>query len=404
MTSFLSRDTLNKIRPKPPVETTGQQCVGINGLPLDVDGVVQASLTFPGNGNIYCGRFLVSSKLFSPLECVLGWDFLTANGLALTREPSGAYFLVGRHGKTPLTPQHRTSLPIPPNEVLCDGVTTKLDEEPGMFTQCPSRSPVPITVVNSVSLPGRTEAVVVVQIPESAKDQLGMVAPIQKESLPAQLLVAYSVNQAKGRQVSLRIMNTSNCDITLQAGQQIGEYCPLLETLPSAAEVKDSQLTTDKVFACQTVSNLKMVTELKTAISPSLNKYDRKVILDTLLKYPDVFSESLGYTDVIAHKIDTGDTAPIRQYPRRFPYAYREEVSKQVSEMLEQGVIQQSNSPWASPIVLVKKKDGKFRFCVDYRKLNAATKRDAHPLPRIDDLLDSLQGSTMFSTLDLRSG
>ena len=67
-------------------------------------------------------------------------------------------------------------------------------------------------------------------------------------------------------------------------------------------------------------------------------------------------------------------------------------------------MIQQSNSPWASPIVLVKKKDGKFRFCVDYRKLNAATKRDAHPLPRIDDLLDSLQGSTMFSTLDLRSG
>ena len=72
--------------------------------------------------------------------------------------------------------------------------------------------------------------------------------------------------------------------------------------------------------------------------------------------------------------------------------------------MLEQGVIQQSNSPWAPPIVLVKKKDGNIRFCVDYRKLNAATKQDAHPLPRTDDLLESLQGSTMFSTLDLRSG
>ena len=187
-----------------------------------------------------------------------------------------------------------------------------------MFSQCPSRSPVPITLVNSVSLPSRTEAVVVVQIPKSAEDQLGMVAPIQNDSLPAQLLVAYSVNQAKGRQVSLRIMNTSNYDITLQAGQQIGEYCPLLQILSFTVEVKDSQFTTDKVFACQTVSNLKMVTERKTAISPSLNKYDRKIILDTLLKYPDVFSESLSNTDVVTHKIDTGDSAPIRQYPRRF--------------------------------------------------------------------------------------
>ena len=116
-----------------------------------------------------------------------------------------------------------------------------------------------------------------------------------------------------------------------------------------------------------------------------------------------MFNQILGYTDVITHKIDTDDTATIRQYPRRFPYAYREEVSKQISEMLQQGVIQQSNSPWASPIVLVKKKDGKFRFCVEYHKLNAATKRDAHPLPRIDDLLDSLKDQ-IFSTLNLRSG
>lgn len=72
--------------------------------------------------------------------------------------------------------------------------------------------------------------------------------------------------------------------------------------------------------------------------------------------------------------------------------------------MLGQGVIQPSCSPWASPIVLVKKKDGKFRFCIDYRKLNVVTKKDTYPLPRVDDLLDALSGSRYFSTLDLRSG
>ena len=72
--------------------------------------------------------------------------------------------------------------------------------------------------------------------------------------------------------------------------------------------------------------------------------------------------------------------------------------------MLSQGVVQPSNSPWASPIVLVKKKDGSYRFCVDYRKLNLITKPDAHPLPRVDDLLDALNGYKMFSTLDLRNG
>ena len=72
--------------------------------------------------------------------------------------------------------------------------------------------------------------------------------------------------------------------------------------------------------------------------------------------------------------------------------------------MLDQGVIQPSSSPWASPVVLAKKKDGSLRFCVDYRKLNAVTRKDAYALPRIDDTLDALAGSKWFSTLDLASG
>jgi len=82
----------------------------------------------------------------------------------------------------------------------------------------------------------------------------------------------------------------------------------------------------------------------------------------------------------------------------------KEEVNKIINEMKENGVIEESHSPWISPAVLVKKKDGSLRFCVDYRKLNAITVKDSYPLPRIDDILSQLSGNIWFSTLDLKSG
>ena len=72
--------------------------------------------------------------------------------------------------------------------------------------------------------------------------------------------------------------------------------------------------------------------------------------------------------------------------------------------MKSQGVIEESRSPWVSPVVMVKKKDGSLRFCVDYRKLNSITIKDSYPLPRVEDILDQLSGNSWFSTLDLKSG
>ena len=90
-------------------------------------------------------------------------------------------------------------------------------------------------------------------------------------------------------------------------------------------------------------------------------------------------------------------------YRRQNPTVRREEMA-QVQQMLTNGVIRPSNSPWASPVVMVKKEDARLRFCVDFRQLNAATIKDAHPIPCIDDLLDALHGTRWFSTLDLKSG
>lgn len=126
---------------------------------------------------------------------------------------------------------------------------------------------------------------------------------------------------------------------------------------------------------------------------------------EVMAQYADVFDTTkLGHCDVIPFKMDTGDAHPIKQKAYRTPHLKRQIIDKQIDEMLEAGVIVPSASPWASPITLVPKKDGGTRFCVDYRKVNAVTRRDSYPLPLIQDIFDQLEGATLFSTLDLKTG
>ena len=139
----------------------------------------------------------------------------------------------------------------------------------------------------------------------------------------------------------------------------------------------------------------------------SLALSEQEQLLNLLAQYQDVFAPTashLGRTGEVQHTIDTGDAPPIRLRPYRTSPSQRDEIDKQINDMLSQNVIQESVSPWSAPVVLVKKKDGSTRFCVDYRKLNEVTKKDSYPLPRIDDTLDALHGTQIFSTLDLRSG
>ena len=130
--------------------------------------------------------------------------------------------------------------------------------------------------------------------------------------------------------------------------------------------------------------------------------------LSTLLhKYANVISKDetdMGFTHLIEHHIDTGDARPIHQPFRRMPQLHAQQVDDQVDALLRQGVIEPASSPWSQGIVLVRKKDGSHRFCLDSRKINDLTKKDVYPLPRIDECIDSLSGSVWFSTLDLRSG
>jgi hypothetical protein len=112
----------------------------------------------------------------------------------------------------------------------------------------------------------------------------------------------------------------------------------------------------------------------------------------------------IGSTDLFKHKIVLQDSTPFKQPYRRIPPGMYEEVRQHIREMLDAGVIRESESPYSSNIVLVRKKDGSLRFCIDWRQLNAKTRKDAYHLPRFDDIVDSLSGARFFSKLDLRSG
>ena len=123
-----------------------------------------------------------------------------------------------------------------------------------------------------------------------------------------------------------------------------------------------------------------------------------------LEEFADVMQNQPGRTDAAEHTIDTGTARPVKLPPYRPPHAHKETVKQEIDEMLESGIIEPSQSEWSAPIVLVKKKDGTLRLCVDYRRLNSVSKSDAYPMPRIDDLIDQLGKARYLTTLDLTRG
>ena len=142
-------------------------------------------------------------------------------------------------------------------------------------------------------------------------------------------------------------------------------------------------------------------------IEASLEELCKRALHNIIDEFAEVFSLSsseLGRTELVQHVINTGDHPPIKQLPHRTPFALRKRTEELIEKMLNEGVIKSSNSPWASPVVLVSKKDGSTRFCVDYRRLNSITMLDTFPLSRVYDSLDLLAKMKYFSTLDLASG
>ncbi|GFU43382.1 retrovirus-related Pol polyprotein from transposon 412 [Trichonephila clavipes] len=229
------------------------------------------------------------------------------------------------------------------------------------------------------------------RLPDFGKPHIP-VCQISTKSTANGLLIASTLVDLSRKTIPVRICNVTEKSRVFQKGEVLATCSPVTCVCKSSSLLLSNspqQLTPDLL------ENAELSPEQKSSAEGLFQEFE------------DVFSRNssdIGHTTVTQHRIDTADHPPIKQQPRRLPFAKQEEVGTLLREMQENDIIEPSSSPWASPIVLVRKKDGSTRFCVDYRKLNDVTKKDSYPLPRIDDTLDTLSGHKWFSTLDLKSG
>ncbi|GBN02728.1 Retrovirus-related Pol polyprotein from transposon 297 [Araneus ventricosus] len=204
------------------------------------------------------------------------------------------------------------------------------------------------------------------------------------------VLVAATLVDLKREAIPVRVLNLDNKPKTVDKEAVIATCEPVVDIVARNQEFSES---------------LRLPSILENL--EGLNDEQQTAVKELLQEFQNLFSTSdsdVGRCNMTQHRINTGNHPPINLYPRRLPLAKKEEAEHLVKEMVDNGIIEESSVPWASPIVLVKKKDGSTRFCVDYRKLNEITIKDSYPLPRIDDTLDALNGNQWFSTIDLKIG
>ena len=219
--------------------------------------------------------------------------------------------------------------------------------------------------------------------------------------------------------VPVILTNETDVPYTIKAGTMIG----LCEVIIDIASIEQQTNITDgtskRSSVTCTINNVdcQIADEMESGIN-NINQYDFSTIesIDEqpktklkalLLNHAQVFSErpygSIA-TGLMEHSIELTDPSvkPIKHYGYRVSPAVATELMKTVDEMHRLGVIEESQSPWASPVLLVPKKDGTQRFCTDFRRLNAVTKSDVFPLPRIDDIMDKLGRCQFFTSIDLK--
>ena len=358
----------------PPQSSIHKTIRTVNGQPIPVLGEVE--LPFQIQSEQYPFTVLILHEM--PYDAILGRDFLERYRAKIDLETH--------------------SLDLSLNSLPFSSIAANTQEDPAGEVTTHAHS--------SFLLPPESETVVPATVEGIQPGSTGLVHP--NPDLPNRygiIAATALVKVTADGTVPIRLLNPASQPVFLYRRTTLGTFTPTDSTI-ATFELGQADA------AAEAARDVPTATDSDTQPWPNLEnssldapQTDR--LRQLLLSYKDVFAftpDQLGRTSVVKHTIDTGDNPPIRLRAYRTAPNGKAEIDKQIGEMLDTGVISPSVSPWAAPVVLVKKSDGTMRFCVDYRKLNDVTRKDSHPLPRIAESLDALGGARYFSTLDLRSG
>ena len=410
---------LGKDQVKP--EKISENPRGFLFLPLNIDGVCLHFLVDSGTSKslINAERFLTSLSQYEEDVQAPSTQLVAANGeymsirgeLELPLEINGAFFMTN----VIVTELGQLDGILGLNFLRAYDMS--LDLGRGILS-CGEKLVIPLVgqttegclvrLIEEVSIPGGHEITVMAEVGGNVKGEIGIIEPFQAEP-NLKLVPTVVTNQSS---VPVTIANEDDFDLTLEKGSVIAQMSPgeldeeSIRNFPEKLE-EEVHLVGDINHPEQEETLPDQLLTLWESSCKDLSEEEGVQLRNLLLEFSDVFVGSdgiLGKTNVIKHTIDTGNALPIKLPPRRVPFSQMDAMQKELESMLDKGVIQPSSSPWASPVVLVKKSDGSLRFCIDYRKVNAITKKDAYPLPRIDETLDAVSGSQYFCAMDLASG
>ena len=253
-----------------------------------------------------------------------------------------------------------------------------------------------VSLFQNLSLPPGSECIVSVRVENYVENKDGVFYPYKLKLAKFGLVAAQCIADCINGSIPIKLCNLSEKTITLYKNTTVGEF-----------EIKDlSECGNENIFVLDEIEESSCVSKLVEKIENQVNltRLQKNQASKLIQQYQHIFSSSktdIGHCKLVKHEIELKHNAPIQQMVGKVPLHVEKWVDNQVEHLEKMGVVRQSNSPWSAPVVVVKKKNGDFRLCVDFRRLNSVTIKPVYRIPDSQSLFNHLSGAKLFSTIDI---